>query len=348
MNRIIKIFTESLLNWYWQYGRQQLPWQNPYTDYRVWVSEIMLQQTQVKTVIPYFLNFMTRYPTIEDLAEAPLDDVLAAWSGLGYYSRARNMHRTAQKVLLTHQGKFPSELDDLQNLPGIGPSTAAAIASLAFERPTAILDGNVKRVLSRYFRIAGTNRLYEKQLWELAQACMSTTECRAYTQAIMDLGALCCTSNQPTCTICPLKDHCLAFHANVVQNYPEKKPKKIRPTRKEQFLLFHTTNNHIYLEQRPPNGIWGGLWCLPSVSEEIDIPTHVASQIDLEIESIQPLMTYKHSFTHFHLHITAYKIQTLLQSSMSGTWFPPETIKELGLAKPVKDMICYFLEDNLT
>lgn len=347
IKRIIKIFTDSLLNWYWQHGRQNLPWQNPYTDYRVWVSEIMLQQTQVKTVIPYFLNFMARYPDIHALAHASLDDVLAAWSGLGYYSRARNLHRTAQEVVEHFQGHFPTDLINLQNLPGIGPSTAAAIASLAFERPTAILDGNVKRVLSRYFKIAGNNRIYENRLWELAHACMPQTDCRAYTQAIMDLGALCCTSHQPTCTICPLKDDCLAFADQVVSDYPEKKAKKIRPIRNEQFLLLHTEDKKIYLEQQPLKGIWGGLWSLPSIAEDTDIPTHLRTSREIATYAIEPLMTYKHSFTHFHLNISAYSIQTSLQPNLSGTWFHQEKIAELGLPKPVKDIIQYFLDVNL-
>lgn len=343
IKRIIKIFTDSLLIWYWQHGRQDLPWQTPYSAYRVWVSEIMLQQTQVKTVIPYFLNFMSRYPDIHALAQASLDDVLATWSGLGYYSRARNLHRTAQDLVDQYQGHFPSELTNLQNLPGIGPSTAAAIASLAFEQPTAILDGNVKRVLSRYFRIAGTDRTYETKLWELARACMPNTDCRAYTQAIMDLGALCCTSRQPSCTICPLNSHCQAFKDQVVQNYPEKKPKKTRPIRKEQFLLLHTEDQQIYLEQRPLQGVWGGLWSMPSITEDIDIHTHLKTHCTLETYVMQPLMTYKHNFTHFHLHIIAYSIQTSPQPSLSGTWFHSTEIKKLGLPKPVKDIIHYFL-----
>ena len=346
MKRIIKIFTESLLNWYWQHGRQNLPWQTPFDAYRIWVSEIMLQQTQVKTVIPYFLNFMARFPSIQVLAQAPLDDVLTAWSGLGYYSRARNLHRTAQEVVNNYQGRFPEDVKSLQALPGIGRSTAAAIASLAFERPTAIMDGNVKRVLSRFFMIAGTDKAFENHLWTLAQACMPPTDCRAYTQAIMDLGALCCTNTRPSCTICPLQTECKALLANVVQDYPEKKPKKIRPTRHEQFLVLHTEDNQIYLEQRPLQGIWGGLWCLPSISQDTDIHSHLSTMYALSAERIIPLMTYKHSFTHFHLHIAACTISTHLNSSFKGAWFHSADLENLGLAKPVKDILQVFFARN--
>lgn len=343
MNLMTKIFTEALLNWYWQHGRQNLPWQNPYDPYRVWISEIMLQQTQVKTVIPYFLNFMKQFPSIQALAQASLDDVLAAWSGLGYYSRARNLYRTAQIIVTTQQGVFPQDTQALQTLPGIGRSTAAAIASLAFEQPSAILDGNVKRVLSRYFKVAGTDRNYEKQLWELAQSCMSQTDCRAYTQAIMDLGALCCTPTQPQCKICPLRSHCQALQANVVADYPEKKPKKIRPTRHEKFLvLYH--DQHIYLEQRPLEGIWGGLWCLPTIDSDTDLLAYLQIKYGITLPSIQPFMLYKHSFTHFHLHINAYAAKTESQHLGSGQWFAFSELTQLGLSKPVKDIVKHFME----
>lgn len=342
MELIIKIFTESLLNWYQQHGRKNLPWQTPYDPYRVWVSEIMLQQTQVKTVIPYFLNFMEYYPSIQSLAAASLDAVLAAWSGLGYYSRARNLHRTAQEIVEKFHGVFPNDLSSLQDLPGIGRSTAAAIASLAFEQPTAILDGNVKRVLSRYFKIAGNDKTYENKLWELAQACMPNIQCRDYTQAIMDLGALCCTRNKPNCSLCPLKTHCQAFLNQVVQDYPQAKPKKIRPTRKEQFLVLYTEDQQVYLEQRPTQGIWGGLWCVPTLDENHDILSYLHDTYRLKPQTIQPLMQYKHSFTHFHLHISAYVLEVTPQGPLPGKWFHSQEIPKLGLAKPVKDILEFF------
>ncbi|MCR9192644.1 MAG: A/G-specific adenine glycosylase [Gammaproteobacteria bacterium] len=339
MNRITKSFTRSLLNWYAKHGRKDLPWQNPYIDYRVWLSEIMLQQTQVKTVIPYFLRFIVRYPDIHHLAHASLDDVLALWSGLGYYSRARNLHRTAQIIVSQYQGAFPQDLLQLQQLPGIGPSTAAAIASLAFEQPTAILDGNVKRVISRYFLCSGS----DKVLWQQAQACMPKTQCRSYTQAIMDMGATCCTHKQPQCVRCPLSTHCQAFLQDVIQDYPLKKPQKVRPIRQEQFLLLHTPERLIYLEQRPAKGIWGGLWCMPNLDNDACARTHLMQHYGLDPQTITPLTSFKHSFTHFHLHITAYSIQTAYIASMPGQWVSEEKLETLGLAKPVKKIIaCFF------
>ncbi|PJD93544.1 MAG: A/G-specific adenine glycosylase [Legionella sp.] len=341
MNRITKNFTGSVLNWYAKHGRKELPWQNPYSGYRVWVSEIMLQQTQVKTVIPYFLRFMERYPDVQALAQASLDEVLALWSGLGYYSRARNLHRTAQDIVTSYGGIFPHNLEDLKNLPGIGPSTAAAIASLAFEQPTAILDGNVKRVLSRYFLLSGTGSAFEKQLWMQAQACMPITQCRDYTQAIMDMGATCCTNKQPLCTTCPLQKECQAFQRGVVQEYPQKKIRKIRPTHKEQFLLLYTSDKNIYLEQRPATGIWGGLWCLPAIDQDACQMSYLKQVYGLEHLSMQPLIAFKHSFTHFHLEISAYSIKTK-KFSAKGRWVTQEELNDLGLAKPVKRILEFF------
>ena len=342
MELIIKKFTESLLNWYWDHGRHHLPWQTPYHPYRVWISEIMLQQTQVATVIPYFLKFIAQFPDIQALAQSPLDQVLAAWAGLGYYSRARNLHRTAQIVVEEYQGVFPDDLNHLEKLPGIGRSTAAAIASLAFERPTAILDGNVKRVLSRYFKVPGTDKHYETQLWHYAQACMSPTHCRAYTQAIMDLGATCCTTKNPNCSLCPLNHSCQAFLAQEVTLYPEKKPKKIRPSRYEQFLIFHNLKQEVYLEQRPLTGIWGGLWTTPSIEQNVDLHEYLASQ-RIPISNIHSIMTLKHSFTHFNLHIHAHAIQTESEATGPGKWYSTSAIQQLGLPKPVKEILnCFY------
>ncbi|HVT62324.1 MAG TPA: A/G-specific adenine glycosylase, partial [Legionellaceae bacterium] len=320
MNRIIKNFTGSLLNWYMDHGRKDLPWQTPYHPYSVWVSEIMLQQTQVKTVIPYFLRFMARFPDIHTLAAAPLEEVFALWSGLGYYSRARHLHQCAQLIVTQLQGVFPKEVTTLKNLPGIGPSTAAAIASLAFDQPTAILDGNVKRVLSRYFLVKGQGISLEKTLWPLAQACMPNQQCREYTQAIMDMGATCCTLKNPQCNICPLNSQCQAFQKQMVGQYPESKPKKIRATHHEQFVVLHDADHHIYLEQRPLKGIWGGLWCLPSIEKEACMSTFLQQGHGIYAAEITPLMTFNHSFTHFHLNIHAYQVFVPHPCSSLGTW----------------------------
>jgi len=225
---ILQNFTRPLLTWFGEHGRKDLPWQHPRSAYRVWISEIMLQQTQVKTVIPYFLRFLARFPDIKTLAQADEDDVLSCWSGLGYYSRARNLHKTALIIAENFKGQFPDDIKELVQLPGIGDSTAAAIASLAYNKPTAILDGNVKRVLSRYFQVRGLSQqsAVKQKLMTIANQCMSHDFCADYTQAIMDLGATCCTVKTPACTRCPLQTTCGAYKNNQVADYPEKKPKK--------------------------------------------------------------------------------------------------------------------------
>ena len=237
-----------MLEWYDQHGRKDLPWQLPRHPYRVWISEIMLQQTQVQTVIPYFNRFIQRFPTINDVAQAEEDEVLSLWSGLGYYSRARNLHCTAKILKENYNSQFPQDLETLTKLPGIGPSTAAAILAQAFNQPTAILDGNVKRVLTRFFLISGwpEQAQVKKSLWELANSCMSIQRCADYTQAIMDLGATCCTSKKPDCKHCPLVNHCLAFKNNEQAFYPTKKIKKPVPTQWQKFLVLYNDKGQIY------------------------------------------------------------------------------------------------------
>lgn len=346
---IQQTFSLPLLAWFDQHGRKDLPWQHPRTAYRVWISEIMLQQTQVKTVIPYFNRFVTRFPTIQSLASAAEDDVLAHWSGLGYYSRARNLHKTAAIVDTHFNGDFPSDLDNLITLPGIGPSTAAAIASLAFNKSTAILDGNVKRVLSRYFLVSGppNQATVHKKLWQLANECMPTKRCADYTQAIMDLGATCCTIKNPKCVSCPLKTTCLAKTLNEIENYPEKKPKKSIPIKQEQFLLLHKNEGTIYLEKRPPTGLWGGLWCLPTIEMDKSPLDYIEQSYCLKTNEVSELMTINHSFSHFHLQIKALAIGVTYEATriaeLSGRWFRPEEIGGLGIAKPVNDIIRCFL-----
>lgn len=348
MNRTNEIFTQKLLNWYERYGRKHLPWQNPRTDYRVWLSEIMLQQTQVKTVIPYFTRFLGHFPDIHALADAAEDEVFALWSGLGYYSRARNLHKTAKLIHTQFAGTFPSDMEQLKSLPGIGPSTAAAIASLAYNQPTAILDGNVKRVLSRYFLISGFPEQADvkQKLWQLANECMPATHCADYTQAIMDMGATCCTVKNPTCVVCPLQSSCLAYQHNDVAHYPYKKQKKLRPSRFQQFLLLHTTDKKIYLEKRPPTGIWGGLWCLPSIEIDDNPEIYVQNRYKIQSSQAEHIMTIKHSFSHFHLHISVISLQSSLSghtvAECPGWWYSADELDKIGLAKPVKSIIDYF------
>jgi A/G-specific adenine glycosylase len=350
MSIIHQQFTQPLLAWFNMHGRKTLPWQNPRSAYRVWISEIMLQQTQVQTVIPYFLRFLERFPSVASLAQASVDDVLVHWAGLGYYSRARNLHKTAIIIQHDFKGEFPSTLQALQSLPGIGPSTAAAIASLAFDQPTAILDGNVRRVLSRYFLINGlpTQTTFIQTLWELANTCMSKNNCADYTQAIMDLGATCCTTHKPRCDQCPLQMTCLAKRQNVVENYPQKKMKVKLPVKSQQFILLHNTRQQIYLEKRPPIGIWGGLWCLPVLEMEESPEESIYSKYNVQTLEIQKIMQIKHTFSHFHLNISALAMKskpalsTCITES-SGRWFMANEIDALGLAKPVRMIIDTFL-----
>jgi len=338
-------FSRPLLAWFDLFGRKNFPWQHPKTAYRVWIAEIMLQQTQVQTVLPYFERFMASFPDVRQLADASDDQVLAHWSGLGYYSRARNIHQTAKLVCARFEGVFPSDLSDLISLPGIGESTAAAIASQAFNLPTAILDGNVKRVLSRYFMVDGAPELgaVKKSLWALARACMSHERPADYTQAIMDLGATCCTRSKPDCEHCPLRSTCQAHLHDCVKAYPFAKVKKIRPTRQEQFLLLHTPDARMYLEKRPSPGLWGGLWCLPTIEWDADAATHVRQAYDLNSEGVADIMDIEHSFTHFHLQIKARSVAVVDTAGLgTGQWFQWAELKHIGLAKPVNQIIQRF------
>ena len=345
MNNLFEQFSAPLLNWFTVYGRKNLPWQLPRSPYRVWVSEIMLQQTQVQTVIPYFERFMQRFPSIQDLALASDDEVLSLWSGLGYYSRARNLHKTAQIIANEYQGIFPDQLALVHELPGIGASTAAAILSQAFNQPTAILDGNVKRVLTRFFMISGhpEQAAVKKKLGELAQACMPPEHCADYTQAIMDLGATCCTTKKFNCLNCPLQDNCQAFKHQEQHLYPTKKIKKPVPIQQQQLLVLCNKQGHIYLEKRPPTGLWGGLWCLPSVDEGNCPLDFIRAEYDLAGDMPQPLIAFKHRFSHFLLEINALKIKTQVLGTKlgeaKGQWFAKENLRSLGLATPTSKIL---------
>ncbi len=322
-------FTAPLLSWFQLFGRKNLPWQAPYDAYKVWISEIMLQQTQVKTVIPYFLRFIQRFPTIRDLSLATEDEVLGFWSGLGYYSRARYLHQTARMIENQWAGKMPEKIEILTTLPGIGPSTAAAISALAFEKPNPILDGNVKRVLSRYFLVEGpvNQPRISKKLLALASMCVSTEQPRAYTQAIMDLGATCCTPKNPACDRCPLHSTCQAHLTKQTIRFPEKNPRKSVPQKSMVFLLSHT-KDAVYLEKRPNEGIWGGLWCLPTVEKPID--SHYA----------ESFLKIKHLLTHFQLQIEIFrrKEETHIEKAAGG-WFSRDAVASLGLPKPMKSAL---------
>ncbi len=298
-------FAARLIAWQKQHGRHDLPWQNTRDPYAIWVSEIMLQQTQVTAVIGYYQRFMQRFPTIKSLADAEQEEVMQHWSGLGYYSRARNLHKAAQTIMDEHNGEFPQNFETIQTLSGIGRSTAAAIASFAFNQIQTILDGNVKRLLARHFVVEGwpSSPKVEKKLWALAESLLPKTDMVAYTQGLMDLGATICTRSKPQCNACPLNASCGAFAQNRTKELPTPKPKSITPQKQTTMMLL-LNGNEVLLEKRPQSGIWGGLWSLPEIAEH-EIAAEVAlARFAFEVESEEPLAIVNHAFTHFKLAIT--------------------------------------------
>lgn len=303
-------FSDKLLLWFDSHGRKNLPWQKKLNGkktaaYRVWLSEIMLQQTQVATVIPYFETFIEKFPTVEALAAAPLDEVLHLWSGLGYYARARNLHKAANVIVNNYQGLFPDSVAELSQLPGVGASTAGAIVSIAFKKRGVILDGNVKRVLGRYYAIAGAPGEAKTlaRYWQLAEQNTPDKRNNHYTQAIMDLGATLCTRSKPRCRECPLQKSCAAFKEGHPERYPGKKTKKTLPTRSVQMLLVVNAAGEVLLQQRPPQGIWGGLWSFPELPDS-DSAKQWCRQQDLgRIAQQTAWPRFRHSFSHFHLDI---------------------------------------------
>lgn len=339
-----KSFSQRLLAWFDQHGRKDLPWQQDISPYRVWVSEIMLQQTQVNTVIPYYLRFMESFPTVEALANATQDQVLHHWTGLGYYARARNLHKTAQIVVNEFDGRFPDSVDLLETLPGIGRSTAGAICAIAYHQPATILDGNVKRVLARHQAIDSWpgQSATSKQLWALAEQYTPQKRPADYTQAIMDLGATLCTRTKPQCSICPLSKDCKGLADGNPTHYPGKKPKKAQPVRKCLFLIIRNPEGHVLLEQRPANGLWGGLWVFPQCENESDIP-NACSQFSCKATEWQLLPEQRHTFSHFHLDYQPVLINMPTQSSImdsaSIVWYNPNSPLEVGTAQPVKQLL---------
>ncbi|MDH5180600.1 MAG: A/G-specific adenine glycosylase [Gammaproteobacteria bacterium] len=297
-------FAQTLLDWYDSHGRHDLPWQQQRTPYTVWLSEIMLQQTQVTTVIPYYLRFIDTFPTISDLALAPLDTVLHLWTGLGYYARARNLHKAAQIIHTEHGGDFPQDIETVMALPGVGRSTAGAILAQSLEQRHPILDGNVKRVLTRLHAIVGPpgQKKVENQLWELAEHYTPHTRLADYTQAIMDLGATLC-SRRPDCRRCPFRHDCAALQEGDPTAYPTPKARKELPVRTTQMLLLENPAGYILLQQRPPTGIWGGLWSLPECPADTDINQWCRDQLGLQIETTRRGDNLRHTFSHFHLDI---------------------------------------------
>lgn len=338
-------FSSAVLRWFDRYGRKHLPWQKDINAYRVWLSEIMLQQTQVTTVIPYFERFMARFPNVNDLAEAPLDEVLHLWTGLGYYARARNLHRCAQQVVADHGGEFPASVEALSELPGIGRSTAGAIASIAFKQRAAILDGNVKRVLARHYAVPGWpgQTAVANELWQFAEQNTPDERCADYTQAMMDLGATVCTRSRPACELCPVNDSCIARAQGDPTLYPGKKPKKEKPVKAVQFLMLRNPAGDILLEQRPAQGIWGGLWGFPELAVETDPLSH-AEDVYAPVVQVEAWDSYRHTFSHYHLDITPVLLQLAREpervSEAGGArWVRLDKPDNLGLAAPVKRLL---------
>jgi A/G-specific adenine glycosylase len=330
--------------WQKKHGRHDLPWQGTRDPYAIWVSEIMLQQTQVATVIPYYNRFITRLPDLAALAAAPLDDVMRLWSGLGYYSRARNLHRAAQIVMSTHGGRFPQSVDEVAALPGVGRSTAAAICVFAFGQRHAILDGNVKRVLARLRGIKGYPgaKPVADQLWREAERMLPRRGLLPYTQGLMDLGATVCVSRKPRCEACPVRADCVAVRRGWVAKLPAARPRKPLP-RRRAILLALTRGGEVLLEKRPPAGIWGGMWSLPEAARKSDIAASCLKRFGarvIEIESLPPLA---HGFTHFKLEIQPLRLRVsalVPQAAEPGVvWLPLEEARSAAIPAPVRRIL---------
>lgn len=335
-------FSLALIHWQAQHGRHDLPWQNTRDAYCIWLAEIMLQQTQVGTVIPYYTRFLERFPTVESLAQAPIDAVLELWAGLGYYARARNLHRCAQAVVADHGGKFPPEPHAIAQLPGIGRSTAAAIAAFAFGRRAAILDGNVKRVLARCFGIEGFPGAAqtERELWLLAESLLPQRRIEAYTQGLMDLGSALCTRRKPFCVACPMHEMCFARRAGRQAELPVAKPRKLLPER-ETTLLLLSDGHRVLLERRPPAGIWGGLLTLPEGGNAE--PAAFALRHGCRLLDTRALPVLRHTFSHFRLNIQALLCRVELTASLAGEagwqWLEHEAVETAALPTPIRFLL---------
>ena len=335
-------FQAALLNWFDIHGRKDLPWQKDISPYTVWVSEIMLQQTQVATVIPYFQKFMDKFPTVADLAKADLDDVLHSWSGLGYYARARNLHKAAG---LINEQNFPETLEGLMLLPGIGQSTAGAILAIACHQSQPILDGNVKRVFARFKAIEGWPGLSQvnKALWAASSHYTPDYRTRDYTQAIMDLGATVCTRKTPSCHTCPVIQGCNARKLEKINNLPTPKPRQKIPEKKCIFLVLTNAKNEIFLEKRAPTGIWGGLWSLPEF-EDIKAAKMWYQNKFILASKPKTINSGRHTFSHYHLDYQAILIkikspEACIAESGSTVWYKANSTDEIGLPAPIKKLI---------
>ena len=342
------LFAGRLLAWFDGHGRKDLPWQRDPSAYRVWVSEVMLQQTQVATVIGYFERFMGRFADLPTLAAAPLDEVLHLWTGLGYYARARNLHATARRVLAEHAGRLPEDLAALQALPGIGRSTAAAILALSGGQRHAILDGNVKRVLARVYGIGGDpgSAATLAALWAQAERCTPQTRIAAYTQAIMDLGATLCTRSRPACTLCPMRDGCVAARLGRQAEFPGRKLKRARPARRAVLLIAAAAGAGppaVLVERRPASGIWGGLWAPPQFEDEATALAWCRRELGEPEAAAQTLATIEHAFTHFDLSLTPVCVRlrappSAVAEGAERLWYSLQAPPRVGLPQPIKQL----------
>ena len=337
-------FSSQIISWQKQHGRHGLPWQNTRDAYRVWLSEIMLQQTQVGTVIPYYERFLSTFPTIAALAGAPDDQVMQHWAGLGYYARARNLHRAAQQIIALHNGIFPSDFDDIHALPGIGRSTAAAISAFAFGQRCAILDGNVKRVFARHFGVEGDvkSKAIEDALWTTAEAILPKKNIEAYTQGLMDLGATRCTRVKPTCLLCPVARTCVALESGRIDALPGKGIKRNVP-HKETRMLVMIDRGEVLLEKRPPTGIWGGLWSLPEISMSDDAIEKTQSRFGFKSRIVREMEIVPHGFTHYSLSIYPLEIAIAKRPTKAMEprimWINIEDAPNAAVPAPVKRIL---------
>ena len=339
-----------LLAWFAVHGRKDLPWQRNPSPYRVWVSEIMLQQTQVATVIPYFERFMRQFPDVTSLAAAPPDAVLHLWSGLGYYARARNLHEAARVIVDEFGGQFPDTVEAMQRLPGVGRSTAGAILALSRHERHPILDGNVRRVLTRCFAIEGWpgERAVDTRLWELSDACTPAMDVHSYTQAVMDLGATVCTRSKPACGTCPLGEICLANARGLQAVLPTARPApRARRVEGTYMLMAVTAAGEVLLSRRPARGIWGGLWSLPEFKDTDSARAWITDRLNLENPELQGLPALKHSFTHFDLNILPLRLKVNAAPTVVAeegyVWYNTGAPAKLGLAAPVSALIAAYV-----
>ena len=346
MSRPALLLPDRLLPWFDANGRHDLPWQHPRTPYRVWLSEVMLQQTQVATVIPYFLRFIERFPDLVALAEAPADELMAHWAGLGYYARARNLQAAARTCVERHGGDLPRDLDALVALPGIGRSTAAAILSQAWGERQAILDGNVKRVLARVFGIEGHPGLpaVERQLWAIAQAQLAAVpegRMADWTQAQMDFGATLCTRAKPACALCPLQQQCVALRDGRVAELPTRKAARVLPEREAHALLADDGNGRYALLRRPDKGIWAGLWTLPQADTLAGLALWCQQQLDADLDRAEAMPTIVHTFSHYRLHLHVHRLRLTARRAVAEQapgWFNHAQLATLGLPAPIRSL----------